>query len=70
MGEVLIYEGALTPQDMAATYAYLEAKYIPEPSAVVLMVFAALALPRRRVHRRGAEAAEGNRQRLAMYKLR
>jgi hypothetical protein len=46
IGEVLVYEGALTPDEHAEVYGYLYAKWVvvPEPSSLVLAIASGLGL--------------------------
>lgn len=53
IAEVLVYDGALSPDDQAAVAAYLEAKWVPEPGSFILAAvgIAGLLVYRRRSHR-------------------
>lgn len=56
IGEVLVYEGALTPQQQAEVYGYLNAKWVvvPEPSSLVLAIVSGLGVAVAVSHRRRA----------------
>jgi hypothetical protein len=44
IAEVLVYDGALSPEDQAAVAEYLQAKWVPEPSSFVLATVSALGM--------------------------
>lgn len=56
IGEVLVYEGALTPDEQAEVYGYLYAKWVvvPEPSGLVLAIVSGLGVAVAAGHRRRA----------------
>ena len=56
IGEVLVYEGALTPAEQAEVYGYLYAKWVvvPEPSSLLLAIASGLGLLVATGHRRRA----------------
>jgi hypothetical protein len=56
IGEILVYEGALTVEQQAEVYGYLQAKWVvvPEPSALLLALLSAAGIAVAAGHRRRA----------------
>jgi PEP-CTERM motif len=54
IGEVLVYNGALTAEQQTEVYDYLQAKWVPEPSSLALLgigAFASLVIARQRTRK-------------------